>query len=134
MPAKIDIKADSKYPIDRKKIRASIDRVLVDRGVHEKVYVSVSVVGDRKMRFLNKKYRDKDYATDVLSFPTFDPTQAFEEAGFSHPETVGRNLGDIVVSYPQAVLIAARTNQMLDEVISFLVEHSVLHLLGIHHD
>ena len=134
MSAKVDISADSKFPVNRGMIRDCIEKVLESRGVTEDVYVSVAVVGDRKMRWINRDYRKKDYATDVLSFPTEDPSQSIEEEGFFQAEEVGWVLGDIVVSYPQAVMIASRKNQMLDEAVCDLVAHGMLHLLGIHHD
>lgn len=130
----VAIKADSRYPVNRKRIRQTIKDRLAKQRLSGSFSVSVSVVGDRKMRQLNRDYRQKDYPTDVLSFPTFDPEQDIEQYGFEYPDEVAYELGDIVVSYPQAVKIAADKNQPLDDVIDFLVDHSVLHLLGIHHD
>ena len=133
---KVDIKADSKFPVDRKAIRKRIVAVLEQKGLSEedKVYVSVSIIGDRKMRVINRTYRQKDYATDVLSFPTHDPSQKIEEYGFFQEGDEGLVLGDIIVSYPQAVVKASEKNKLLDEIVCELVEHGLLHLLGIHHD
>ena len=131
---KVDIQADSKFPVDRKAIRKRIAEVLLRLGVDEAVRVSVSVVGDRKMQTLNKQYRKKDYTTDVLSFPTKDPSQEIADEKFFHSEEIGVVLGDIVVSHPQAVLTASRRNEMLDVIVCDLVEHGMLHLLGYHHD
>ncbi len=131
---KVDISADSKFPVDRASIRARIAEVLGLYRVRGDMYVSVMIVGDRKMRWINKEYRNKDYATDVLSFPTEDPSQKMEEVGFKQEGEDYSVLGDIVVSYPQAVKIAAEKGKRLDEVVGNLVEHGMLHLLGIHHD
>lgn len=130
---KVDVSADSKFPVDRESIRRVVGDVLKDRGVGGNIYVSVSVVGDRKMRQLNREYRNKDYATDVLSFPTIDPTQPMDDGGFFQAGDV-RELGDIVVSYPQAVSIASKRNELVDVIVGELVAHGMLHLLGIHHD
>jgi len=130
----VDILADSKFPVDRKAIRERIVLVLERRGVQEAVYVSVMVVGDRKMRWINRKYRKKDYTTDVLSFPVEDPSQDIDDHGFFQTRKAGLVLGDIVVSYPQAVQIASEKQMMLADVVCGLVEHGMLHLLGIHHD
>jgi len=43
-------------------------------------------------------------------------------------------LGDVVISYPQALKQAQEHNLLVDEEIDRLVEHGVLHLLGIHHE
>lgn len=134
MVSKVEIKADSKFPVDRKQIRTRVDEVLVKMGVTDQVYVSVSVVGDRKMRTINRKYRKLDKTTDVLSFPTQDPTQKIEEEGFFQAGSQELVLGDIVVSYPQAVEQASSKGKLLDEMVGDLVEHGLLHLLGIHHD
>ena len=130
----VEIKGDSRYPVNRPAIRSTVSKVLEQRRVTGKVTVSVSIIGDRKMKALNMQYRNKDYAADVLSFPTYDPTQPREEGGFAHAEELGLVLGDIIISYPQAVIIASEKNRFLDDVVCDLVEHSVLHLLGIHHD
>jgi probable rRNA maturation factor len=93
--------------------------------------VSVTIVGDRRMRQLNKQYRQLDSTTDVLSFALNDPAEAgepFVEA----PDDVLR-LGDIVVSYPQAVEEAAAENKLVDDQVVFLALHGLNHLLGIHH-
>lgn len=130
----VDIKGDSRQPVNREAIRDRIGKVLVRHNLKGKVSVSVSICGDRKIKAINKQYRNKDYATDVLSFPTFDPTQPMEDGGFAHAEELGLILGDIIISHPQAVKIAAEKNRFLDDVICDLVEHGMLHLLGIHHD
>ena len=131
---KVEINADSKFPVDRKEIRRRVALVLSEKGAEGKVLVSVAVVGDRKMRQLNRKYRKKDYPTDVLSFPTSDPSQDIGDSGFFQAREIGLVLGDIVVSYPQSVMIAVAKNKLLDEVVGDLVEHGMLHLLGFHHD
>jgi len=130
----VDIKSGSRYPIDRTKIREGIASVLKRHRLKGLVNVSVSIVGDRKMKEINKQYRNKDYSTDVLSFPTYDPTQPMDDGGFAHSEEAGLVLGDIIVSYPQAVKIASQKGKFVHETISDLIEHGLLHLMGIHHD
>ena len=130
----VDIKSSSRYPVNRDAIRSTIKSLLQNRRVSGRVLVSVSVCGDRKMKSINKQYRQKDYAADVLSFPTYDPTQQLNDEGFAQAEELGLALGDIVISYPQAIKKASEKNRYLDDVVNQLVEHSMLHLLGIHHD
>ncbi len=131
---KVDVLADSKFPVDRKNIRARVANLLAKFRMQGDVYVSVQVVGDRKMRGLNKKYRKLDRTTDVLSFPTNDPSQDVGDEGFVQAEELGLVLGDIVVSYPQAVVQASQKQKLIDDVVGDLVEHAMLHLLGMHHD
>lgn len=122
------VKADSRYRFNRKKIRAGVLKVLEEQGIKQSVEVSLMVVGERKIRDLEKRYFGEDKVTDVLSFPQMD--------GESIPEVDldVLTLGDVVVCYPQAKRQALKFNRLLDDEIEFLTCHGVLHLLGIHHD
>ena len=122
---------ESRYPINKKQITAAIENFLHDK-VESDVEVSIVIVGDRRMRELNNSYRQKDYPTDVLSFPQNDPSQPFTMPFVEPPDEV-MHLGDIVVSYPQAVAEAGEENKMVDDMIEFLVLHGLNHLLGNHH-
>ncbi|MCX6794042.1 MAG: rRNA maturation RNase YbeY [Candidatus Gottesmanbacteria bacterium] len=122
---------ESHFPVDRKKIKEVIEAALMGQ-VHRDAEVSVSVVGDRRMRELNKKYRNIDKTTDVLSFGLNDPTVEIPAEFVEAPDDVLR-LGDIVVSYPQAVDEAREENTLVDEQIVTLVLHGLDHLLGKHH-
>ena len=125
---RLEVKADSRYRFNRKKIRAGVLKVLEEQGIKQAVEVSLMVVGERKIRDLEKRYFGEDKVTDVLSFPQMD--------GESIPE-VGSDvltLGDVVVCYPQAKKQSLKLNRLIDVEIEFLTCHGVLHLLGIHHD
>ena len=121
---------ESHYPVDRKKIKDAIILSLSKR-IKSDTEVSVTIAGDRRMKGLNQKYRKLDETTDVLSFPLNDSsvtTVPFQDS----PDRVLR-LGDIVVSYPQAVSEAAEENKLVDDKIIELVLHGLEHLMGIHH-
>jgi len=77
------------------------------------------------MRTLNRRYRGKDRATDVLSF-------SLREGSFPHvqPEV----LGDIVIAVPTAARQAAEAGHPLAREIEFLLVHGLLHLLGYDHE
>jgi len=122
------LSCESRYPVNRKLIRQVVERTLTSKRVNSRVEVSVTVVGDRKMRGLSKKYRGIDKTTDVLSF-TFEEEKAGAGRG---PDGVLR-LGEIVVSFPQIRVWAKKRNRLLDEITAELVEHGCLHLLGEHH-
>jgi probable rRNA maturation factor len=86
------------------------------------VYISVTLTGDAEIKQLNKKYLKRDYTTDVLSF------------NINEKQADGRfYLGDIVVNKDQAARQAKAYGNDLDHEIAALVEHGVLHLLGVHH-
>lgn len=116
--------------MDKEKVRSAITLALKGKTKRD-TEVSVSIVGNRKMHYLNKTYRQIDAPTDVLSFSlseTGNPAIPFVES----PDEVLR-LGDIVVSFPEAVKEAHDQNQLVDDVIVQLALHGLNHLLGIHH-
>ncbi len=123
----LPIRADAKFKFDRNRVRKAVEQLLVEHKLWGKVIVSLSVVGDRKMRELKRKYYGVDETTDVLSFSQ-------SEGEMLPADTDDLILGDVVVSYPQAKRQALEYYKSLDEEIEFLVCHGVLHLLGIHHD
>jgi probable rRNA maturation factor len=122
----IPIFVESRYKVNRKRIKERIYQVLEKRGVNGPVEISVAIVGDRKMRELNLKYRNLDKTTNVLSF-----SQTEGEESVSSPEML--LLGDVIISYPQVINEASEKEVFVDDRIDELVEHGVLHLLGIHH-
>lgn len=122
---------ESHFPVNRAKIKEAIEKAL-QHQVHRDTEVSVSIIGDRRMRELNEKYRGLDKTTDVLSFGLNDPSQGKRDEFVEAPDDILR-LGDIVVSYPQAVEEARVENKLVDDQIVFLVLHGLDHLLGKHH-
>ncbi|MBU1200319.1 rRNA maturation RNase YbeY [Patescibacteria group bacterium] len=123
------IKADGRYGFDRKRVREAVRSLLLEREIKGDVVLSILVVGERKIKELNKKYLGKDEVTDVLSFSQMNPP--------SYKTTARQRelmLGDVVVCYSVAKKQAVKMNKLLDEEIEFLVLHGVLHLLGVHHD
>lgn len=134
----IIIASDPRYSINKAAIQAAVLNVLRRQRVSGRIEIEVTVVGDRKMHELNKKYRGIDQTTDLLSFALEDPhpksLRHLPRMGFvSAPDKILR-LGSIVISYAQAVEDAALDGISMEEEISFLVEHGTNHLLGIHHE
>ncbi len=121
---------ESHFPVSREKVKEAVMTALTKK-IQSDAEVSVSIVGDRRMRELNRTYRHIDETTDVLSFPQNDPSQAAKP--FVDPPDNILHLGDIIVSYPQAVVEASEDNMMVDDKIIQLVLHGLDHLMGIHH-
>ncbi len=125
---KVLIYVESRYKVNRKRMKAAVSHVLEEQNVQSQIEVSIAIVGDRKMRALNKKYRDKDKTANILSFP-------ISEGGESvlPPDSDVNRLGDIIISYPELIREAASEEELVDDRVDMLVEHGMLHLLGIHH-
>jgi probable rRNA maturation factor len=86
--------------------------------------VAVAIVGDLRMRALNRRYRRKDRATDVLSFP----------AGDDPAPAARRVLGDIVIASGVARRQARDAGHAYDTELRVLALHGLLHLLGYDHE
>lgn len=126
MAVSVQIYVESRYKVNRKRIKETVMRVLSEKQILSPVEVSIAIVGDRKMTALNKKYRGLDKTTNVLSF-----SQTEGEGVVTPSEKL--MLGDIVISYPVMIEEAARENMLVDNKICFWVEHGLQHLLGEHH-
>lgn len=118
---------ESRYKINRKRVKQTVFRVLQEQHVKGPVEVSIAFVGDRKMRELSKQYKGEDKTRNILSFslnegePTVLPTDTLR-------------LGDIVISYPVLITEAAKEEMLVDDRVDMLVEHGLMHLLGLHHE
>jgi probable rRNA maturation factor len=80
--------------------------------------MTVAVVPDARVRALNRQYRRKDTATDVLSFPS-------DERGY---------LGDVVIAAGVARRQARAAGHALQTELRVLALHGLLHLLGYDHE
>lgn len=90
--------------------------------------VSVTFVDDEGIRAMNKKFRDKDTATDVLSFPLGENGEYD-----MNPDSGCKELGDIVISVERAVQQAEEFGHTFQREMGYLTVHSMLHLLGYDH-
>ena len=89
----------------------------------------VKVPSGLRIHELNKEYRDKDSATDVLSFPLG------ENGEYDIDEDNGcKLLGDIVISMERAMEQAELYGHSLQREVAYLTVHSMLHLLGYDHE
>ena len=83
--------------------------------------VEVLLAGDRTLRRLNREYRGKDKATDVLSFPALE-------------ELAGVHGGDLAISLETAKRQAAEQGHTLRDEVRVLLLHGLLHLSGMDHE
>ncbi|WP_167627980.1 rRNA maturation RNase YbeY [Listeria valentina] len=94
--------------------------------------MSVTFMDNAGIREINREYRSKDAATDVISF-------ALEELGedelpiIFEEDQLPRNLGDIIISTERANEQAAEYGHSFDRELGFLAVHGLLHLLGYDH-
>ncbi len=108
--------------IDKKNLSALAAALLVAVG-RKGASVTVAFVRDREIRRLNREFRHKDSATDVLSFPATEA--GADENGF---------LGDVVISADTAMKQAQEAGFTFEREASELVIHGLLHLVGYDHE
>lgn len=123
---------ESRYPVNRKQVKKLTDEFLDSEKLKGNIEVSIVFVGDRKMKNLNKKYREKDETTTVLSFPLEEVTKTTQSgrAGFVYPPDGFLRLGDVVISYPQTVERAGEDDMLVDDKINELLIHGLNNLIG----
>lgn len=109
-------------------VRRACIAVLREEKFEGNAEVCVTFVDNEEIHRLNKEFREKDSATDVLSFP-------LGENGIYdvNPDTGAKQLGDVVISLERAEEQAAEFGHSLQREVCYLTVHSMLHLLGYDH-
>ena len=126
----IQIRMDCPTPgLDEQKIRVKAERALEDLGCHDKE-LSILFTDDEHMAALNQQYRDKEGATDVLSFPMMEDLDGKTTPALFEPVM----LGDVVVSVDTALRDAEELEQSFEKTVDRLLIHGILHLLGYDHE
>lgn len=100
-----------------------VTQSVLELAGHPSADLSLTLVGKTRMRRLNRTYRQRDYATDVLAFPMQDGSRL-----------VSTFLGDVVICLPVALTQASRFGNTSNEEILRLLIHGTLHLLGYDHE
>lgn len=84
--------------------------------------VTIKIADDEEVRKLNKKYRQKDYVTDVLSFPLGEKLPG------------GFYAGDIIICWTLVEKQARENNHSRQKEMLLLMIHGLLHLHGLDHE
>ena len=93
------------------------------RFINKKVYLTLLLSNNKKIKILNKKFRNKNKHTDVLSFP-FDQEKQMSKEVY---------LGDIIISFNYINKPKKLTNKVFKEKTIKIFIHGFLHLLGYDH-
>src|SRR5690606_20572959 len=102
-------------------VRALADAMLRSLNLSD-AELSILLTDDAGIQVLNRRHRDKDKPTDVLSFP-LDEDEDDDAIG-------PRLLGDVVISIDTAERQALGRKRPLVEEVRFLLAHGILHLVG----
>ena len=151
---KIDFINDNKYKFDFDEVRLSKKIAKTVFEMEKCPYdfsFSISLVSNRKIRTINRNERGIDKATDVLSFPNLEYNTPANFKKYVKTKKGGSTknalidisvldadnktifLGDVVISYDTLIKQAKLYNHSVKREYSFLLTHSLLHLLGYDH-
>lgn len=95
------------------------------REIEARGSISLVLVSDRTIRQMNKQWRGKDKATDVLSFPL-----ELE----APPPPLPFEIGEVIISIERARAQADEYGHTFDRELAFLMAHGFLHILGFDHE
>jgi probable rRNA maturation factor len=129
-----------------------LEKTLQAAGIFQPAMLTLVVTDDTTIQDLNKRYRQQDKPTDVLSFPLLDKplvqapadqlwsfsqghvgeeSEAAERMpAFVTPSELATNLGDIVISWPTVMRQAANAGHSAVYELLYLFAHGILHLVG----
>jgi len=115
------------------------EQILIVQGIGSNAELGLVVAGQERVRQLNRDYLGKDEPTDVLAFSMLpeQPAQGMPRTDFSTfvmPPDGVLHLGEVIISYPQAVTQAEEHQHSIKREVAILTIHGILHLLGYEHD
>jgi probable rRNA maturation factor len=130
--------------IDERLFQRVTETTLKILDIKGKTEISLAIVGNGRMKRLNKMYRGKNRVTDVLAFgdksvlpylaKAFPRLKKGEDIKFVEPPDGVKRLGEIVICYPQAKKQAKRLGHPLEKELTILLIHGILHLVGYEHE
>jgi probable rRNA maturation factor len=114
-----------KYPILPRQLKKVAVRILSALGCPEETELSITIVGDRSMRVINRTYLAKDRPTNVISFS--------QQEGVCLGMATGM-LGDVIISADTSAREAEQAGMQPFDRLCFLLLHGILHLCGYDHE
>ncbi len=127
------------YP-DVRHLRRIILDILGEEGAPSPLEASLLITDDEDVRRLNQRYRGADRTTDVLAFalsegiPNNSAGNGHRTDQFVLPESEARQLGEVIISYPQAQRQARKAKTTIEDEVNRLLVHGFLHLMGYDHE
>ena len=110
-------------------------QVLFAQNVGLGVELGLVITSQEKVQELNRSYLGRDMPTDVLAFSMLpQPNTDRDLSPFVQPPDGVLHLGEVIISYPQAVIQSEEHRHSVKKEIAILIIHGVLHLLGYEHD
>ena len=131
--------------VSESQVLEAVTAALESESCDPHTHVSVVIADDDVVRELNRQHRGLDENTDVLSFSFTHEGEYYGEEERATPETDidfvlppsendDTSLGEIIISYPQTLRQAEQAGHPVEQELTVLLVHGVLHLLGYDHE
>ena len=118
--------------VDEGWVRRIAQTVLKAEGVAPPYEVSLVFTDSETVQQLNRDYRGVDEPTDVLAFCMLSQKEV--DDSFALPPDEVTRLGEVIISYPQAIEQAREQGHSPERELALLIIHGILHLLGYDHE
>jgi len=130
----VDVHAEHEFRalLDKGWVRKIVRQVLKVEEMTPPYEISLVFTDAEKVRQLNRDYRGVDQPTNVLAF--YMRPQRGSDSSFALPPDGVTHLGEVIISYPQALVQAKEQGHSLQRELALLVIHGTLHLLGYDHE
>ncbi len=128
----IHVEREFRELVDATWIRKMARQILRSEGVTPPYEVSLVFTDSETVRQLNRDYRGVDKPTDVLAF--YMLPQRGVDSSFALPPDGVTRLGEVVISYPQAIEQAKEQGHSPERELALLIIHGILHLLNYDHE
>ena len=126
----IEINNLTTVSVDEEFLRKVCQKVLEEEN-KKGIDLSIALIGQGRMRELNKRYRGKNRVTDVLAFPEAKVLKEKFKAG---PLKKIRGLGEIVICLREVKKNAKKFTVSFEKELARVLIHGILHLLGYDHE
>lgn len=125
-----DVQENEKY---EKIVKKVLEQCFKEEDMLDsKLYITITFTTPQNIKEINKKYRNIDKATDVLSFPMFEKDEL--ETKIKNKDYVCEDvLGDIIISIEKVQEQAEEYGHSFERELSYMVVHGFYHLMGYDH-
>lgn len=130
----LDIEENSTF---EKLIQQVVEKCFVEEKLENtNMYLNVILTEQNNIREANKKYRNIDKETDVLSFPMFEKyeiNEIIKNSQSNNSNNIEEVLGDIIISIPRVKEQALEYGHSVERELSYMVVHGFYHIMGYDH-
>ncbi len=122
----VKVYSDPRYKINTRSIKKSTRDILDKKGIEPEYNLNIVFVGKRKMKQVSANYKKEAIALPVLSFSYINNKKT--TGGEVYEEE--KMLGEVLICYPQALLLAAEREKTVNTILLQLIEHGIENIIN----